>query len=45
MFEFELYNQTTGETKIIFGYYLGDAKERWGIEGTEWECIRADYVD
>lgn len=45
MFEFELYNETTGETTIIFGYSLGDAKQRWGIEDPEWECIRADYVD
>lgn len=45
MYEFEIYNKTTFEETIIFGYNFADACRRANIKATEWHCVSRVYVD
>lgn len=46
MWELEIWNPTTKETKIIFGYSMSDAMERNPeLNPKEWECILSIYID
>lgn len=46
MFEFEMYNVNTKETKIVFGYSLGDVREKYPeYQNREWVCTLETYVD
>lgn len=46
MWEFEIYNQKTQETRIIFGYWFSDAMKKWKVENPEdWTCLHSEYVD
>ena len=46
MWEFEIYNEKTKETRIIFGYSLSSAMKKWNVENPEdWTCLLHTYVD
>lgn len=45
MYEYHIYNDKTGEEKIIFGYRLGDAFRRANLESSEWTIWLTEYVD
>ena len=46
MFEFEMYNVNTKETKIVFGYSLGDVRRKYPeYQKREWVCTLETYVD
>lgn len=46
MWELEIWNPTTQETKIIFGYSMSDAMKRNPeLNPEEWECILSIYID
>lgn len=46
MFEFEMYNVNTKETKIVFGYSLGDVRKKYPeYQKREWVCTLETYVD
>ena len=46
MWEFEIYNNKTGETDIIFGYSYDDALRRSkSIVPEDWDCIISTYID
>lgn len=46
MWEFEIYNNKTGERDTIFGYSYDDALRRSkSIVPEEWNCIMSTYVD
>lgn len=44
MYEFEAYNETTSETRIVWGYSWKDAKKRHNL-GDDWEYLSCEYVD
>lgn len=45
MWEFEIVNKNTDETKIIFGYTLSDAYRRYKLNPEEWILVLRTYVD
>ena len=46
MWEFEIYNEKTGEFNIIFGYNLSDAFNRNpSLNRNEWTYISSEYID
>lgn len=46
MYEFEIKNINTNDTRIIFGYTLSDAFRRNpDLDDSEWECIDIEYID
>ena len=45
MKEFGIYTTKTGEQTIIFGYYLKEAFNRYGLDSTEWAMSYCEYID
>ena len=46
MWEFDIYNESTGESNIIFGYNLLDAFRRNpSLNPNEWTCTGSEYID
>ena len=45
MKEFGIYNVKTKEEKIVFGYSLKDALDRYGLDSAEWETWYCEYLD
>ena len=46
MWEVDIVNKTTGESKIIFGYSLSDAFRRSpSLNPDEWEYVSSEYID
>ena len=45
MWEYEILHKETGERNIIFGYSWSDAMRRSKLNGNDYICLIAEYVD
>lgn len=45
MYEFEIMNNSTKETDIIFGYSIADAYRRSKLNMVDWTVLHCEYVD
>lgn len=45
MYEYTIWNPTTQEGRIIFGYSFNDAVRRYKIDASEVQIIDSVYID
>lgn len=45
MYEYTIWNPTTQEERIIFGYSFNDAVRRYKIDASEVQIIDSVYID
>ena len=45
MWKYEILHKETGERNIIFGYSWSDAMRRSKLNGDDYICLVAEYVD
>lgn len=45
MYEFQVYNEKTNETNVIFGFNEKDAWRRTDLDKNEWVILSVEYID